>query len=256
MTAKNVENNSDTADLRNAIGERLRIERLRLDLKATDFSALGGAWSSRSIYDWESGRGSPKAEFLAEAQTLGIDAGFILSGQRVQPLATTQPRISAQTPTGRFSLTGPAPAPTDTDDTVFVPLLAATGSMGPGSDLLTEDVVMGDVPMSRRWLALHLPGCRPGALRFVHAYGDSMRGTMESGDFGLVDTDVQAVDIDGVYVLQAHNRLFIKRVRQRMDGAFEVSSDNPVIKQTDVLNGKHEVRVCGRVVYGWNGRRF
>lgn len=139
---------------------------------------------------------------------------------------------------------------------MYIPLLSATGSMGPGNELLTEDVVMGDVPVSRKWLALHLPRSHPEALRLVHAYGDSMRGTLDSGDFGLVDTDVQVVDVDGVYVLQAHHRLFIKRVRQRLDGTFEVSSDNPAIKQTDVLNGTQEVRVCGRVVYGWNGRRF
>ena len=24
----------------------------------------------------------------------------------------------------------------------------------------------------------------------------------------------------------------------------------------DVLNGEHQVRICGRIVYGFNGRRF
>ncbi|MFG5777702.1 helix-turn-helix transcriptional regulator [Comamonas sp. J-3] len=155
-------------------------------------------------------------------------------------------------------LTGPAPTPDpeNIEDAIYVPLLSATGSMGPGSELMTEDVVLGNVPLSRRWLSLHLPRHRPQALRLVHAYGDSMLGTLNSGDFALVDTDIRAVDVDGVYVLEAHQRLFIKRVRQRLDGAYEVSSDNPAIKQSDVLSGKHEVRVCGRVVYGWNGRRF
>ena len=256
MNAKNVETNSENAQLRAAIGARLRAERDRLDLKATDFIDLGGAWSKRSIYDWESGRSSPKAEFLAEAQALGIDAGFVLFGERNSAPAITSARNVAEEGRSRYALTGRAPSPGDDEDTVHVDLLSAAASMGPGNDLLTEDVVMGRVPLSRRWLAQHLPRVRPHALRIIHAYGDSMKGTLESGDFGLVDTDVQAVDIDGVYVLQAHNRLFIKRVRQRLDGAFEVSSDNPLITQTDVLNGAHEVRVCGRVVYGWNGRRF
>ena len=128
--------------------------------------------------------------------------------------------------------------------------------MGPGNELLTEDVILGDVPLSRVWIANHLPRCRPAALKLVHAYGDSMHGTLESGDFCLVDTDVIEVLVDGIYVLEAHSRLFIKRVRQRLDGRYEVSSDNEAIKTSDILDGTQPVCIKGRVVYGWNGRRF
>ena len=128
--------------------------------------------------------------------------------------------------------------------------------MGPGNELLTEDVILNDVPFSRSWLATHLPRCRPAAIKLIHAYGDSMHGTLESGDFALVDTDVIEVLIDGVYVLEAHSRLFIKRVRQRLDGRYEVSSDNEAIKTSDILDGSEQICIKGRVVYGWNGRRF
>ena len=63
-------------------------------------------------------------------------------------------------------------------------------------------------------------------------------------------------DIDGVYVLQANGQLFIKRVTRRMDGAHVITSDNPSVRTVDILDGSHPVRICGRVVYGWNGRRF
>lgn len=59
-----------------------------------------------------------------------------------------------------------------------------------------------------------------------------------------------------MYVLEAHSRLFIKRVRQRFDGRFEVSSDNEAIKTSDILDGTQQICIKGRVVYGWNGRRF
>ena len=58
------------------------------------------------------------------------------------------------------------------------------------------------------------------------------------------------------YVLQANGQLFIKRVTRRMDGAHVITSDNPSVRTVDVLDGSHPVRICGRVVYGWNGRRF
>lgn len=120
----------------------------------------------------------------------------------------------------------------------------------------TEDVLMGEIPVSRHWLALNVPRSRPEALQLVHAYGDSMLGTLNSGDFAIVDTDCQVADIDGVYVLQANGQLFIKRVTRRMDGAHVITSDNPSVRTVDVLDGSHPVRICGRVVYGWNGRRF
>lgn len=128
--------------------------------------------------------------------------------------------------------------------------------MGPGNELLPDDVILGDVPVSRQWLSRHLPRSRPEALRMVHAYGDSMGETLASGDFAIVDTDAKVADIDGVYVLQANGQLFIKRVTRRMDGAHVVSSDNPSVRTVDVLDGSQQVRICGRVVYGWNGRRF
>lgn len=128
--------------------------------------------------------------------------------------------------------------------------------MGPGNDLITEDVILGNVPVSRKWLNLHLPRSRPEALQVVHAYGDSMGDTLRSGDFAFVDTDYQVADVSGVYVLQANGQLFIKRVSRLLDGTFQITSDNPNVRTVEVLNGSEPVRICGRVVYGWNGRRF
>lgn len=222
------------------IGLRLKEERDRLGLKAADFGMFGD-WPVRTVYGWEAGKATPKAEFFADVEPLGLDVHYIITGKRT-----------------RDSLTGAAPAPASTDDAdvIYVPLYSATGSMGNGTELLTEDVLLGETPVSRKWLALHLPRSRPEALQMIHAYGDSMAGTLNSGDFALVDTDATVADVDGVYVLQAGGQLFIKRVTRRMDGQHEVSSDNPNVKTVDVLDGSQQVRICGRVVYGWNGRRF
>jgi len=252
MNAKNSTDEQQISALKTEIGQRLKSERERLGLKAADFGNFGN-WPARTIYGWESGLATPKAEFFASVQELGLDIPFIITGRRTSPPATgSQDALAPRRP----ALTGPAPKPAHSDDTLYIPLLSATGSMGPGTEALAADVVMGDVPVSLTWVQMNLPRSRPEALRLVHAYGDSMRGTLESGDFALVDTDIHSVDADGVYVLEAHQRLFIKRVRQRIDGRYEISSDNPAIKQTDILNGGHEVRICGMVVYGWNGRRF
>ena len=234
MTEKKISNEA----VRSEIGKRLRAERERLGLEQEDYFRLG-EWSARTVSNWEAGRTTPTADFFADVEVLGLDVNYIITGRR------------AAAP-----LTGPAAAPVGDSDTIRIPLFSATGSMGKGNDLITEDVLMGDIPVSRHWLALNVPRSRPEALQIVHAYGDSMLGTLNSGDFAIVDTDCQVADIDGVYVLQANGQLFIKRVTRRMDGAHVITSDNPSVRTVDVLDGTQPVRICGRVVYGWNGRRF
>lgn len=142
------------------------------------------------------------------------------------------------------------------EGSVRVPVLANAASMGGGVDLADEDVICGELTLTPQFVAEQLRPVRPGALRFIHGYGDSMAPTFNSGDVLLVDTDMRDVKIDGIYVLEAHNRLFIKRVRQRLDGSYEISSDNPTHKTVDTLNGDHQVEVKGRVVWAWNGRKL
>ncbi|UUE94848.1 XRE family transcriptional regulator [Comamonas thiooxydans] len=246
------------------ISARFKEERERLGMTQQEMAVLGGS-SLRTMQGYESGSFPPKTEFLASVAPAGVDICYVVTGVRnAHDISHKLPKGDAQFvavekldfPPKTHNLSGAAPAPVTDEDTIYVPLLSAAGSMGPGNELLTEDVILNDVPFSRRWLAMHLPRCRPAAIKLIHAYGDSMHGTLESGDFALVDTDAVEVLVDGVYVLEAHSRLFIKRVRQRLDGRFEVSSDNEAIKTSDILDGTQQVCVKGRVVYGWNGRRF
>lgn len=216
-------------------------------MNQAELGAAAGVTKGAQL-NYESGERSPNVEYLQAVAAAGVDVVYALTGVRD---AVSVPGLA-----GKHSISGNAPAPASEEDTIYVPLLSAAGSMGPGNELLTEDVILNDVPFSRRWLAMHLPRCRPAAIKLIHAYGDSMHGTLESGDFALVDTDAVEVLVDGVYVLEAHSRLFIKRVRQRLDGRFEVSSDNEAIKTSDILDGSEQVCIKGRVVYGWNGRRF
>lgn len=138
--------------------------------------------------------------------------------------------------------------------TVAINVLAAVASMGNGDALSYEgDQIIDVLPVSKAWLERNVKA-KPDNLRVITGAGDSMHPTFSDGDMLLVDISRAKVDVDGVYVLSAHERLFIKRVRQRMDGTFEVSSDNPTVKTVDILNGDHEIRVHGRVVWAWNGR--
>ena len=149
------------------------------------------------------------------------------------------------------------PSPSPGVPVVHVPLLANAGSMGPGTDVMHDDVLVGQIALSEQWVARRLQPTNLNALRFIHAYGDSMSPTFEDGDILLVDTGIRDPKIiDGVYVMAANDRVYIKRVRQRMDGVVEISSDNATVKTVDVLNGDHRIDILGRVVWCWNGRKL
>lgn len=237
--------NFDKLNDASTITLRLKDECDRLSLTGTAL-ANKGQWAKSTVSNWLNGVSSPSAEFLAVVQNLGADVPYILTGER--SAAAVKPKTR--------TLSGAATAPADDADTIYLSVMSACGSMGPGNELLTEDVLLGEVPFSRRWLSLNIPGCRPDALRLIHAYGDSMAGTLNSGDFAVIDTSCCTVDYPGVYLLHVNRLLFIKRVSFRMDGRMVVSSDNQAAPVSEVLDGAHQLDVRGRVVYGWNGKRF
>lgn len=142
-------------------------------------------------------------------------------------------------------------------EALSIPMLANSGSMGAGEDQMHDEVVVGRLTVSPQWAQRTIkPLTKLENLRFIHGWGDSMDPTFADGDILLVDIGIQTPKIDGIYVLEANDRIYIKRVRQRMDGQFEVSSDNPTVKTVDVLDGTHPVQVRGRVVWCWNGKKM
>lgn len=150
-----------------------------------------------------------------------------------------------------------SPAPGPNELAVHVPLLANAGSMGDGQDEMHEDVLVGSIALSPDWITRRLRMNRFNDLRFIHAYGDSMSDTFEDGDILLVDTGAKDPSgADGVYVLEAAHRVFIKRVTERFGGTFEVTSDNPKVKAVDVLDGSNQIQVRGRVIWCWNGKKI
>lgn len=173
----------------------------------------------------------------------GVRTTWLVTGEGVQ--------FSGGAPVVVAGVVEPGAAPG-----VKVPLLANSASMGAGDALLEDDVLLGSITLTQQFVTERIRPTQADALRFIHAYGDSMAPTFNSGDVLLVDTGVREIKIDGIYVLGAHDRLFVKRVRQRLDGKFEISSDNPTHKTVDVLNGGNDVRVIGRVLWAWNGHRM
>ena len=228
--------------------ERLKAERKRIGLNQADLGAVGGV-SKGAQLNYESGERSPTAEYLQAIAGAGIDVGYLLTGFRTPP--TTQDDSASYR-----NMSGDAPAPADNTDEFFVPLMNTKGGMGPGQLQADKDVVKGSFSLSRKFLLRFVPESHLYDLRLMQSGGQSMLGTINDGDFSLVDTANVDHDVPGVFALEVHGLVYIKRISIKLDGTKVVSSDNPDDPIAEELAGDHQLKVLGRVVFGWNGRRF
>lgn len=188
---------------------------------------------------------------LSAAQALGVNQQWLANGEG--PMLPLDPKSQNEL----VGLPSLSPTPQPGEMAVDIPLLANAGSMGPGTDVEHDDVIIGALRLSSEWVQKRIRPTSLAALSFIHAYGDSMSPTFEDGDILLVDTGRKDPSMaDGVYVLGTHKRVFIKRVSERFDGSRMVSSDNKNVPLVQELNGDSEIEVLGRVVWAWNGRKL
>lgn len=237
-----------------SIHATIRSHRLRLGMTEQQLADRVGV-TRAAVQQWEreGGTAPRRSKQQDVANALEISLAELLGA--APPAGEIAATHGEMLPSAAPAVMAPTPAPGEL--VVREPLLANAGSMGMGNDLLHDDVLVGQIDLSERWVAQRINPTSPQALRFVHAYGDSMSPTFEDGDVLLVDTGMRDPrHIDGVYVLSASDRLYIKRVQSRLDGTTEISSDNPAVKTVDVLNGGHAIDVLGRVVWCWNGRKL
>ncbi len=141
-------------------------------------------------------------------------------------------------------------------DSVHVPLLDVSASMGNGRMMLEYETVVDGIRLSRTWCSRHLSVSHVANLATITAYGDSMRPTFEDGDLLLVDRGVTELRIDAVYVLAYRDELYIKRVQRRLDGSVVVRSDNPLYEPIVIDPQKNHLAVLGRVVWAWRGTKL
>lgn len=231
------------------IHARIRAARKAMGMTEQQLADLVGV-TRGAVQQWErEEKGTaPKRTIQGKvAQALGVSlaellGAEVLAGEGAVSVANALPL-------------SPTPAPGEL--VVRVPLLSNAASMGTGADVQHDDIVVGQIDLAEQWVTRRIKPTSPQALRFIHAYGDSMSPTFEDGDVLLVDTGMRDPRaIDGVYVMVANDRLYVKRVRQRLDGSVEISSDNATVKTVDVLGGSSAIDVLGRVVWCWNGRKL
>jgi len=76
--------------------------------------------------------------------------------------------------------------------------------------------------------------------------GESMEPTLHDGSIVFIDRTQTNISKDGIYVAATTAGLFIKRIRQRVDGTVELISDNKAYSSEFLL--PDQIQIVGRVV--------
>ncbi len=132
-------------------------------------------------------------------------------------------------------------------DEYVIPRLDVQVSAGGGALVHTE-MVVDYLAFRAEWLREHV-GISPKNAVVISVAGDSMEPALADGDLILIDTGVQRIEQNAVYVLQVGGSLMVKRVQVKFDGTVIVKSDNERY-EPEVFRGEEaeRLKVIGRMV--------
>lgn len=129
---------------------------------------------------------------------------------------------------------------------VYIPRFDVTASAGPGR-WPDREIVLDHMAFRRDWVRRAL-GTDPSHLVLITATGDSMEPTIRSGDLLLIDTSVDRLRDDAIYVIVRGGQLVVKRLQRLFAGAVVVHSDNPAYRDEQLDDGDlQQLKIAGRV---------
>lgn len=133
----------------------------------------------------------------------------------------------------------------------LVPRLDVRASAGAGT-LVEYEEASEMLAFRGDWLRRR--GINPLAAHVLTARGDSMEPTIRDGDILLVDTSIDRVVDNAIYVVAYDGRTLVKRVQMRLDGSVVLKSDNKDLFDDEAVPAGEVagLNVAGRVM--WYGR--
>ncbi len=127
--------------------------------------------------------------------------------------------------------------------------------MGPGRFAPETEVVASRMSLEAEWLRRTVAMTEISNLRIITGMGESMSPTIKHGDLLLIDTGVNSVSYDAVYLIAMSTSLLVKRIQREVSG-IRIVSDNPKYKEIVVPEDLEErVQILGRVVFVWSASR-
>ncbi|MDO8940856.1 MAG: XRE family transcriptional regulator [Methylicorpusculum sp.] len=138
------------------------------------------------------------------------------------------------------------------DQLALIPFYDVQASAGAGS-LVDNEQQISQMAFRKDWLKQK--GLQASHCALIKAKGDSMEPTIHDGDLLLVDTSIDSIKDDAIYIVQADHHLIVKRLQQSLDGSLTIISDNQRYeKQTIGPEQAKTVKIAGRVK--WYGHEI
>lgn len=134
----------------------------------------------------------------------------------------------------------------------LVPFYDIEASAGHGF-LVDQELQTSQMAFRKDWLKQK--GLQASKCALIKAKGDSMEPTIHDGDLLLVDTSIDHIKDDSIYIVQTDSHLIVKRLQQNLDGSLTIISDNRMYNQ-QVLGAEQakEIKIAGRV--RWYGHEI
>lgn len=121
-----------------------------------------------------------------------------------------------------------------------------------------DTLTSGELHISALWLSMNLPHVRDlKSLRWCGIATEDMSPTIDPYDLALVDESVHRIEVPGVYLIQARKGPTLRRVARVDALSLTLTADNKALPTEVLLRDEADVlRVHGRVLWVWNGRRL
>ncbi|MGE0256967.1 MAG: S24 family peptidase [Alphaproteobacteria bacterium] len=237
------EDGPGSPSFRAELGLRLREVENRFRNRADAAAAAGVAKSS--LQRWIEGKSDASFEGLARlAEASGVSLDWLARGRG-------DIDAGGSTPSSAVADRKVPYVSERTAEFVFVPRYDIRASAGPGA-WLDDEHILDHMAFRADWVRRTL-GADPRRLALIAAVGDSMEPVIRAGDLLLVDTSVDRIVDDAIYVIGIDDTVMVKRIQRFFGGAVTVKSDNPAyVEQTLDRARVDQLHVAGRV--RWIGR--
>lgn len=138
------------------------------------------------------------------------------------------------------------------NDFALIPMYDVEASAGHGA-VVGEELQISQLAFRKDWLKSK--GLQQNKLATIKTKGDSMEPTLYDGDLLLVDTRIEKIIGDSIYIINADQHLIVKRLQQSLDGSIAIISDNQRYEKQRLNpeQGK-ALKIAGRVC--WYGHEI
>lgn len=207
-------------------GERLKNERLRLNMSQTEFIEIINA-SKTTVFNWERGETYPSSLQLEQMAKIGMDIMYIVTGVR-----SSQNTVS------------------ENDEFEYIPVFDTEVCAGNGVDAFEHAPIYRHA-FRKNWLKFH--GFTASNLAIIKIKGDSMEPILTNGEYVVINRESKEPKTGRIFVVRIGTELLAKLIEVQLNGNIVLKSknsfyDNIVVSEQDMAASGFEI--VGEIVQG------